>query len=56
VTINAPLHRETENLFDKNLLGQLKRGAYLINTARGRILTAPRLSQFTHSAVTASSL
>jgi formate dehydrogenase len=37
VTINAPLHPETENLFDERLLGQMKRGAYLINTARGKI-------------------
>jgi formate dehydrogenase len=37
VTINAPLHPETENLFDEHLIGQMKRGAYLINTARGKI-------------------
>ncbi len=37
VTINAPLHPETENLFDAELLAQMKRGAYLINTARGKI-------------------
>jgi formate dehydrogenase len=37
VTINAPLHPETENLFDDRLIGQMKRGAYLINTARGKI-------------------
>jgi formate dehydrogenase len=37
VTINAPLHPETENLFDEALLGKMKRGAYLINTARGKI-------------------
>jgi formate dehydrogenase len=37
VTINAPLHPETENLFDAELLGRMKRGAYLINTARGKI-------------------
>ena len=37
VTINAPLHPETENLFDEELLGKMKRGAYLINTARGKI-------------------
>ena len=37
VTINAPLHPETENLFDETLLGKMKRGAYLINTARGKI-------------------
>jgi formate dehydrogenase len=37
VTINAPLHPETENLFDDELIGQMKRGAYLVNTARGKI-------------------
>jgi formate dehydrogenase len=37
VTINAPLHPETEHLFDAELIGQMKRGAYLINTARGKI-------------------
>jgi formate dehydrogenase len=37
VTINAPLHPETENLFDENLIRRMKRGAYLVNTARGKI-------------------
>jgi formate dehydrogenase len=37
VTINAPLHPETENLFDAKMLGRMKRGAYLVNTARGKI-------------------
>jgi formate dehydrogenase len=37
VTINAPLHPETEHLFDDALIGQMKRGAYLVNTARGKI-------------------
>ncbi len=37
VTINAPLHPETEHLFDAEMLGRMKRGAYLINTARGKI-------------------
>ncbi|WP_314171389.1 NAD-dependent formate dehydrogenase [Streptomyces winkii] len=37
VTINAPLHPETEGLFGDELLGTMKRGAYLINTARARI-------------------
>jgi formate dehydrogenase len=37
VTINAPLHPETENLFDAELLARMKRGSYLINTARGKI-------------------
>jgi len=37
VTINAPLHPETEGLFNDELIATMKRGAYLINTARGRI-------------------
>jgi formate dehydrogenase len=37
VTINAPLHPETEHLFDDALISKMKRGAYLVNTARGRI-------------------
>jgi formate dehydrogenase len=38
VTINAPLHPETENLFSAKLIATMKRGAYLINTARGKIV------------------
>ena len=37
VTINAPLHPETENLFDGAMIARMKRGAYLVNTARGKI-------------------
>ena len=37
VTINAPLHPETEHLFNDKLIGKMKRGAYLVNTARGKI-------------------
>jgi formate dehydrogenase len=37
VTVNAPLHQETEHLFDDALIGKMKRGAYLVNTARGKI-------------------
>ncbi|MFD8814088.1 NAD-dependent formate dehydrogenase [Streptomyces sp. NPDC059627] len=38
VTVNAPLHPETEGLFGEELLGTMKRGAYLINTARALIV------------------
>jgi len=38
VTINAPLHPETQGLFDGKMLGSMRRGAYLINTARGLIV------------------
>jgi len=37
VTINCPLHPETEHLFNEALIGKMKRGAYLVNTARGKI-------------------
>jgi len=37
VTINCPLHPETEHLFNANLIGKMKKGAYLVNTARGKI-------------------
>jgi formate dehydrogenase len=37
VTVNAPLHPETEGLFDNKLISTMKRGAYLINTARAKI-------------------
>ncbi|SDL28582.1 NAD-dependent formate dehydrogenase [Nonomuraea jiangxiensis] len=37
VTVNAPLHPETEGLFDDKLIATMRRGAYLINTARARI-------------------
>ena len=37
VTINAPLHPETEGLFDDAMLARMKRGSYLVNTARGKI-------------------
>ncbi|WP_436758717.1 NAD-dependent formate dehydrogenase [Streptosporangium sp. V21-05] len=37
VTVNAPLHPETEGLFDDELIATMRRGAYLINTARAKI-------------------
>ena len=37
VTINCPLHPETENLFDDELIGKMKKGAFIVNTARGKI-------------------
>eukprot|EP01063_Lacrimia_lanifica_P018168 TRINITY_DN25112_c0_g1_i1.p1 TRINITY_DN25112_c0_g1~~TRINITY_DN25112_c0_g1_i1.p1 ORF type:complete len:436 (+),score=201.74 TRINITY_DN25112_c0_g1_i1:55-1308(+) len=37
VTINCPLHPETEHMFDEALINTMKRGAYIVNTARGKI-------------------
>ncbi|HEU6443873.1 MAG TPA: NAD-dependent formate dehydrogenase [Gaiellaceae bacterium] len=45
VTINAPLHPETEGLFDAELIGKMKRGTYLVNTARGKICDRDAVAQ-----------
>ena len=37
ITINAPLHPTTEGLFNDDLISKMKRGAYIVNTARGKI-------------------
>jgi formate dehydrogenase len=37
VTINTPLHPQTEHLFDDAMFARMKRGTYLVNTARGKI-------------------
>jgi len=37
VSIHCPLHPETEHLFDKKLISKMKRGSYIVNTARGKI-------------------
>eukprot|EP00928_Gymnodinium_smaydae_P053503 TRINITY_DN3747_c0_g2_i2.p1 TRINITY_DN3747_c0_g2~~TRINITY_DN3747_c0_g2_i2.p1 ORF type:complete len:440 (+),score=102.81 TRINITY_DN3747_c0_g2_i2:32-1351(+) len=37
VTINCPLHPGTEHLFDEKMISKMKRGAYIVNTARGKI-------------------
>ncbi|KAM4056325.1 d-isomer specific 2-hydroxyacid dehydrogenase, NAD binding domain-containing protein [Hirsutella rhossiliensis] len=38
VTINCPLHEKTRGLFNKELIGKMRTGSYLINTARGAIV------------------
>lgn len=37
VSIHCPLHPQTEHLFDEALIGKMKRGSYIVNTARGKI-------------------
>lgn len=38
VTINCPLHEKTKGLFNKELISKMKKGSWLINTARGAIV------------------
>jgi formate dehydrogenase len=45
VTINCPLHPETQNLFDAAMLSKMKRGAYLVNTARGLIVNRDAVTE-----------
>lgn len=37
VSIHAPLHPETEHLFNDELLKTMKKGSYIVNTARAKI-------------------
>ena len=37
VSIHCPLHPETEHMFNDELIGKMKRGSYIVNTARGKI-------------------
>jgi formate dehydrogenase len=37
ISIHAPLHPATEDLFNDELIGKMKRGSYIVNTARGKI-------------------
>ena len=37
VTLNCPLHPETEHMINDETLKDFKRGAYLVNTARGKL-------------------
>ena len=45
VTINAPLHPQTENMFSDVLIGKMKRGAYIVNCARGKICDRDAVAQ-----------
>jgi len=37
VSINCPLHSETINLFNAEMISKMRRGSYIVNTARGKI-------------------
>lgn len=37
LSIHCPLHPETEHLLDDELIGKMKRGSYIVNTARAKI-------------------
>ena len=37
ITLNCPLHSETEHMINEDTIKLFKRGAYLVNTARGKL-------------------
>lgn len=45
VSIHSPLLPETQSLFNDNVFRQMKRGAYLVNTARGPIVDEAALAR-----------
>jgi D-3-phosphoglycerate dehydrogenase / 2-oxoglutarate reductase len=45
VSIHSPLVPETQNLFSDDVFRQMKRGAYLVNTARGPIVDEAALAR-----------
>ena len=49
ISINIPLTPQTDGLFDSSLLNSMKRGAYLVNTARGRIVNTDALVEVMES-------
>lgn len=49
ITIHAPLTRQTEHIFDHDRLMEMKKGAYLVNTARGKIIDTDALPKVLES-------
>jgi len=44
ITINCPLHPQTEGMFNRALLEKCKPGVYIVNTARGKIVDAQAMA------------
>lgn len=36
--VNAPLHPGTERMFDAKLIASMRRGSYIVNNARGKLM------------------
>jgi len=49
VTINCPLHEGTRGLFNKELISKMKKGSWLVNTARGAICVAEDVAEAVNS-------
>lgn len=49
ITINCPLYDTTRGLFNESVLSKMKKGAYLVNTARGAIVDRDALVKAVNS-------
>jgi D-3-phosphoglycerate dehydrogenase len=45
ISVHTPLTPETKHLFNRETFGTMKRGAYLVNTARGPIIDEAALAE-----------
>ncbi|BBN05664.1 formate dehydrogenase [Marchantia polymorpha subsp. ruderalis] len=45
VSLNIPLTEKTKNMFNKELISKFKRGAYLVNNARGALVDAEAVKE-----------
>jgi len=45
LTLNCPLHPETEHMVNESFLKLMKRGAYIVNTARGKLCDANAIAK-----------
>lgn len=45
VCLNCPLYTDTDNMINADTIRFFKKGAYLVNTARGRLCDAPTVAQ-----------
>jgi D-3-phosphoglycerate dehydrogenase len=45
ISVHTPLTSETQSLFNRDTFGQMKRGAYIVNTARGPIIDETALAE-----------
>ena len=45
ISVHTPLTPETKHLFNRETFGQMKRGAYIVNTARGPIIDEAALAE-----------
>jgi len=45
ISVHTPLTPETRHLFNRKTFGEMKRGAYIVNTARGPIIDEDALAE-----------